>query len=89
MNCVKIDELAFECFHNMFMGVNAQEGNISLDKEDPSLIAVVASFDNIKGKMTLWNIATQCELEEVRKKARESLCDLYLLPKANKKLKEK
>ena len=81
MNCVNLGQLAFECFHTLFLGVNAQEGNLSLDNEEQKEILLVKHFDKIKGLKTLWKIATRSNLEKVREKSRDSLCDIFLLSK--------
>lgn len=54
MDCVNLGQLAFDCFHTLFLGVNAQEGNLQLDKEEQKEIRLVKHFDRIKGLKTLW-----------------------------------
>ena len=39
---------------------------------------LVKKFDGIKGLKTLWKIATRSNLETVREKSRDTLCDIYL-----------
>jgi hypothetical protein len=81
MNCVNINLQAFECFRNLFVGVNVQEKAFTVEKET-NAIEYVTNFDSLKGLNTMWKICLQCESEDVKEISRCILCDLYLLIKS-------
>jgi hypothetical protein len=79
MNCLNLNLHAYECFRALFVGVNAQEGSLALDREGN--ILTVANHAALQGMNTMWRISIQCQNEEVKELCRCSLCDLYLLTK--------
>jgi hypothetical protein len=86
MNCITLNLQAYECFSSLFIGVNQQEGSLTLDREGNLL--QVGNFTQLQGLNTLWKIAIQCENEDVKEMCRRSLCDMSLLAKS-KNIKEK
>lgn len=86
MNCVHLTLQAYECFHTLFKGVNAQEGTLTVDSE--SNIQKVSNFGQIQGLNTLWKISVNCKSENVKDLSRKLLCDIFLQIKS-KNQKEK
>jgi hypothetical protein len=79
MNCLNLNLQAYECFKNLFMGVNHQEGLIMLDRDGS--IVNVSAVNKLQGINSLWKIGLHCHNEEVKEECRRTLCDLYLLSK--------
>jgi len=44
MNCLNLNLQAYECFHSLFVGVNAQEQAMKIDLERDSNIVTVINF---------------------------------------------
>ena len=78
MNCVHLNNQAYDCFHTLFLGVNNQEANVVLDQQDGTMTQV-NNFSQLQGINTMWKIAIHCQEESVKEKCRNILCDLYLL----------
>lgn len=76
MNCINLNQQAYGCFKNLFMGVNQQEGNLVLDQDGQ--IVSVNSVKQLQGINSLWKIGLYCHNEEVKEDCRRTLCDLHL-----------
>ena len=84
MNCIHLGQLAFDCFLTLFLSVNVTERNLQLDNEEQTVITLVTNFDGLKGLKTLWKITMVCMLDSVKEKARDTLCDLYIMHQPQK-----
>jgi len=80
MNCLNLNLQAYECFRALFVGVNAQEGTLTLDREGS--IMQVNNFGQLQGMNTMWKIGIYCQNEDVKEMCRSSLCDMFLLTKS-------
>ena len=80
MNCLNLNLQAYECFRTLFVGVNAQGGTLTVDREGS--IMQVSNFGQLQGMNTMWKIGISCQNEDVKEMCRRSLCDIFLLTKS-------